>query len=139
MRGLVTLVYIALASALFGAVLMDVHYAWALRTNLSAEQIRPIFAAISDSMPLMLLMFLTLLAGVGAVAANWPSDRARWLFIASVLLLIAGPLLIPMLMPQVRTEVEANPAGTLLRLGLHALIVVLAVTGSRLRHRHTTH
>jgi hypothetical protein len=137
MRGLVTLVYIALASALFGAVLMDVHYAWALRTNLSADQIRPVFAAVSDSMPLMLLMFLTLLTGVGAVAANWPSARARWLFIASVALLVAGPLLIPILMPQVRTEVDANPAGTLLRLGMHALVVVLAVAGSRLRHRHT--
>jgi hypothetical protein len=137
MRGLVTLVYIALASALFGAVLMDIHYAWAMRVSLSPEQIRPIFAAVSDSMPLMLLMFLALLTGVGAVAANWGSSRARWFFMASVVLLISGPFLIPMLMPQVRTEVEANPAGTLLRLGMHALIVMLAVTGSRLRHRHT--
>jgi hypothetical protein len=138
-RGLITLVYIALASALFGAVLMDVHYAWALRTNLTAEQVRPIFAAVSDSAPLMLLMLLTLLTGAGAIAANWASSRARWLFIASVGLLVAGPFLIPMLMPRVRTGVEANPAGTLLRLGMHALIVALAVTGSRLRHRHTTH
>lgn len=122
------LVYSVLTALLLGAVLTDVTYAAVLRDVLTPEQKQHVYSIVSDSMPMMLTGFLSLLAGVTASLLAGGNRRARWLIGISVALLLGGNVLIPMLAPHLRLD-DTPGLGSLLRIALHALVVVLAVLG----------
>jgi hypothetical protein len=103
-----------------------------LRNVLTAEQKSGVYGLVSDSMPLMLTGFLALLAGVAAVLMSWANSRARWLLLASLVLLVGGNVIIPMLVPHIRVS-DSGGTGALLRALLHLLVVVLAALGARAR------
>jgi hypothetical protein len=113
---------------LFGAVLTDTTYAAVLRAVLTPEQKLHVYGIVSDSMPMMLVSLLSLVCGVVAAIMASGNRRARWMLGISVALLLAGNVLIPMLVPRVRVD-DSPGLGPLLRISLHALVVLLAVLG----------
>ncbi len=122
------LVYSVLVAILFGAVLTDLSYAAVLHGVLTPEQKQHVYGIVSDSMPMMLVTFLGLVSGVVAAVMAGRNRRARWTLGISVALLVGGNVLIPMLMPHVQLD-DAPGVGRLLRISLHALVVVLAALG----------
>ena len=122
------LFYSVLVSILFGAVLTDLTYAAVLHGVLTPDQKQHVYGIVSDSMPMMLVTFLGLISGVVATVMAGGNRRARWMLGISVALLLGGNVLIPMLVPHVRTD-DTPGLGRLLRISLHALVVVLAVMG----------
>ena len=54
--------------------------------------------------------------------------RVRWMLGISVALMVGGNVLIPLLLPHVRLD-DTPGLGRLLRILLHALVVLLAVLG----------
>lgn len=133
------LVYSVLTALLLGAVLTDVTYAAVLRDVLTPEQKQHVYSIVSDSMPMMLTGFLSLLSGVTASLLAGGNRRARWLIGISFALLLGGNVVIPMLAPHLRLD-DTPGLGSLLRIALHTLVMVLAVLGclswrtSSLRH-----
>jgi hypothetical protein len=122
------LCYSVLVSILLGAVLTDLTYAAVLHDTLTPEQKQHVYGFVSDSMPMMLVVFLSLVSGVVATVMAGRNRRARWMLGISVALLLGGNVLIPMMVPHVRLD-DAPGLGRLLRILLHALVVLLAVLG----------
>jgi hypothetical protein len=122
------LVYSALVSILLGAVLTDTTYAAVLYGVLTPEQKQHVYGIVSDSMPIMLVTLFSLVCGVVAAIMASGNKRARWMLGISVALLLGGNVLIPMLIPHVRVD-DSPGLGPLLRISLHALVVLLAVLG----------
>ena len=122
------LVYSVLVAILLGAVLTDTTYAAVLYGVLTPEQKQHVYGIVSDSMPMMLVTILSLVSGVVAIAMAGNNRRARWMLGISVALLLGGNVLIPMLVPHVRLD-DTPGVGRLLRISLHALVVLLAVLG----------
>ncbi len=123
-----TLVYSVLTAILFGAVLTDTTYAAALRSVLTPEQKQQVYGLVSDSMPMVLVSLLSLVCGAVATITAGRNRRARWTLGSSVVLLLVGNVLIPLLAPHVRLD-DSPGLGPLLRNVLHALVVLLAVLG----------
>jgi FtsH-binding integral membrane protein len=123
-----SLVYSVLTAVLLGAVLTDTTYAAVLRTVLTPEQKLHVYGIVSDSMPMMLVTLFSLVCGVVAAIMASGNKRARWMLGISVALLLGGNVLIPMLIPHVRVD-DSPGLGPLLRISLHALVVLLAVLG----------
>jgi hypothetical protein len=122
------LVYSVLMAILFGAVLTDATYAAVLYGVLTPEQKQHVYGIVSDSMPMMLVSFLALISGVVATVMAGRNRRARWMLGISVVLLVGGNILVPMLAPHVRLD-DTPGLGRLLRISLHAVEVLLAVLG----------
>ena len=106
----------------------DTTYAAALRNVLTPEQKQQVYRLVSDSMPMMLVTLFSLVCGVVAAIMASGNKRARWMLGISVALLLGGNVLIPMLVPHVRVD-DSPGLGPLLRICLHALVVLLAVLG----------
>jgi cytochrome bd-type quinol oxidase subunit 2 len=123
-----SLIYSVLTAILFGAVLTDTTYAAVLRSVLTPEQKQHVYGIVSDSMPMILVSLLGLACGVLATVMASGNRRARWMLGISVALLLLGNVLIPLLMPHVRVD-DSPGLGPLLRIALHALVVLLAVLG----------
>jgi hypothetical protein len=122
------LVYSVLVAILLGAVLTDTTYAAVLHGVLTPEQKQHVYGIVSDSMPMMLVTILSLVSGIVAIAMAGTNRSARAMLGISVALLLGGNVLIPMLVPHVRLD-DTPGLGRLLRISLHALVVLLAVLG----------
>jgi len=109
--------------AFFGAVLLDVVYAKAIRGALDSEKAAAIFSAASDF--LLIVLALTVLAAIGAIGSSWQSGLARNLFLASALFVIAE-ILVPIFL---RPLLIDSSAGLWVRLFLSASASVLGVLG----------
>lgn len=107
----------------FGAVLLDVVYARAVRSIIESEQAAPVFSSASDF--LLLVLALTVLAAIGAVGSSWQSGLARNLFLASGLFVMAE-LLAPIFLRPLLLEPNA---GLAVRLILSASASVLGILG----------
>lgn len=107
----------------FGAVLLDVVYAKAIRSILESEQAAPVFSTASDF--LLLVLALTVLAAIGAIGSSWQSGFARNLFLVSGLFVMAE-LLAPILL---RPLLLDSNAGLVVRLVLSASASVLGIFG----------
>ena len=120
------LLYSVLTAILLGAVLVDLNYAAALRNVLTPDQKLQVYGIVSDSMPNMLVAFFAVIAGMAGAILAGSNLRARWMLGISVVVLLAGNVVIPMLLPNVRVD-DSPGFGPLLRVSMHALVVVLAV------------
>jgi hypothetical protein len=127
---LVAGLYTWIASVFFGAVLLDIVYFNAASSALAPDETIMLFTEAADF--LLLILALTLLAGIGAVAAAWKVGSARNLFVASLLLVIAE-FLAPMLLFSIIEMAQASlgfNVGSWVRLTLSALASILAFLGS---------
>lgn len=121
--------YTWVVSTFFGVVLLDIVYAnLALRT-FTPSQTETVFSDVSDF--LLIIGGLTILAGLGAILSSWNSAAARYLFVASMVLLLAeflAPMLFFPLFESIRVNLGIN-IGPLFRLVGNALASLLAITG----------
>jgi hypothetical protein len=127
---LVAGLYTWIASVFFGAVLLDIVYFNTASSNLAPDETIMLFSEAADF--LLLILVLTLLAGMGAVAAAWKVAPSRNLFIASLLLVVAE-FLAPMLLFSIIEMAQASlgfNVGSWVRLTLSALASILAFLGS---------
>ncbi|MEO8307250.1 MAG: hypothetical protein ABI616_04335 [Pseudomonadota bacterium] len=122
------LFYSVLVAILFGAILTDVTYAAVLHGVLTPDQKQHVYGMVSDSMPMILVILLSLISGVVATVMAGSNRRARWMLGISVALLVSGNVLIPILVPHVRLD-DSPGLGRLLRIAIHAVAVLLAVLG----------
>jgi len=117
------------ASVFFGAVLLDIVYFNAASSALAPAETLMLFSEAADF--LLLILALTLLAGMVAVGAAWKVRPARNLFIASLLLVVAE-FLAPMLFFSIIETAQASlgfNVGSWVRLTLSALPPILAFLG----------
>jgi len=117
------------ASVFFGAVLLDIVYFNAASSSLAPAETLMLFSEAADF--LLLILALTLLAGMVAVGAAWKVRPARNLFIASLLLVVAE-FLAPMLFFSIIETAQASlgfNVGSWVRLTLSALPPILAFLG----------
>ena len=117
------------ASVFFGAVLLDIVYFNAASSSLAPAETLMLFSEAADF--LLLILALTLLAGMVAVGAAWKVRPARSLFIASLLLVVAE-FLAPMLFFSIIETAQASLGfnmGSWVRLTLSALPPILAFLG----------
>jgi len=117
------------ASIFFGAVLLDIVYFNAASSALAPAETLMLFSEAADF--LLLILALTLLAGMVAVGAAWKVRPARNLFIASLLLVVAE-FLAPMLFFSIIETAQASlgfNVGSWVRLTLSALPPILAFLG----------
>ena len=117
------------ASIFFGAVLLDIVYFNAASSALAPAETLMLFSEAADF--LLLILALTLLAGMVAVGAAWKVRPARNLFIASLLLVVAE-FLVPMLFFSIIETAQASlgfNVGSWVRLTLSALPPILAFLG----------
>lgn len=117
------------ASVFFGAVLLDIVYFNAASSSLAPAETLMLFSEAADF--LLLILALTLLAGMVAVGATWKVVPARNLFIASLLLVVAE-FLAPMLFFSIIETAQASlgfNVGSWVRLTLSALPPILAFLG----------
>ena len=117
------------ASVFFGAVLLDIVYFNAASSSLAPAETLMLFSEAADF--LLLILALTLLAGMVAVGAEWKVRPARNLFIASLLLVVAE-FLAPMLFFSIIETAQASlgfNVGSWVRLTLSALPPILAFLG----------
>jgi hypothetical protein len=98
-----SLLFSVLTAILFGAVLTDVTYAAVLRDVLT-----PVLVGVA-----------------GAILAG-PNRRARWMLGLGVAILVGGNVIAPMVVENLRVD-DSPGLGPLLRILLHAAVVVLAV------------
>jgi len=121
--------YTWIASVFFGAVLLDIVYFNAASSSLAPAETLMLFSEAADF--LLLILALTLLAGMVAVGAAWKVRPARNLFIASLLLVVAE-FLAPMLFFSIIETAQASlgfNVGSWVRLTLSALPPILAFLG----------
>jgi hypothetical protein len=101
--------YTWLVTTFFGAVMLDVVYFGGGR-QLTAENAE----MVSNGADFLLLLGgLTVLAGLVAVISTWGQRAARWLFLASLgilLLEFIAPLLLGGVMESIRAAVGVDPA-----------------------------
>jgi hypothetical protein len=117
------------ASVFFGAVLLDIVYFNAASSALKPSETIKLFSEAADF--LLLILALTLLAGIVTVVATWKVGHARNLFIAS-LLLVTAEFLAPMLLFSIIEMAQASlgfNVGSWVRLTLSALPPILAFLG----------
>ena len=117
------------ASVFFGAVLLDIVYFNAASSALAPAETLMLFSEAADF--LLLILALTLLAGMVAVGGAWKVRPARNLFIASLLLVVAE-FLAPMLFFSIIETAQASlgfNVGSWVRLTLSALPPILAFLG----------
>jgi len=115
--------YCWVVTALFGATLLDVVYARAIRGAFDPAQAATLFSRAADF--LLLLVALGVLAAIGAIGGAWQSSLARSLLLASALLLV-GEVLAPIVL---RPFVLAPGAGAWVRLLLGASASALSLLG----------
>ena len=121
-----SLLYSVLVAILLGAVLVDVNYAATLRSILTPDQKLQVYGTVSDSMSTIAVAFLAVIAGLAGAILAGSNRRARWMLGISVVLLVAGIVAIPMLLPNARVD-DSPGLGTMARVTLHLLVVLLAV------------
>jgi hypothetical protein len=121
-----SLLFSVLTAILFGAVLTDVTYAAVLRDVLTPDQKIHVYGTVSDSMPMMLVAFGSVLVGVAGAILAGPNRRARWMLGLGVAILVGGNVIAPMVVENLRVD-DSPGLGPLLRILLHAAVVVLAV------------
>jgi hypothetical protein len=117
------------ASVFFGAVLLDIVYFNAASNSLAPAETIMLFSEVADF--LLLILALTLLAGMVAVGAAWKVRPARNLFIASLLLVVAE-FMVPMLFFSIIEIAQASlgfNVGSWVRLTLSVLPPILAFLG----------
>jgi hypothetical protein len=112
--------YTWIVTVFFGAVLFDTAYSKLIPEASAA------FSEISDF--LLLIGFVTVLAGVGAIASSWKLSGARNFFIAS-LVIILFEFLIPVFLSQLIQDTQASGLGTLFRIILNGMASMLAMLG----------
>jgi hypothetical protein len=112
--------YAWLAAMFFGAIVFDIAY----------SRFAPYrAAAFSDAADFLLLIgFVTFLAGLFAIAFSWKSKFARTLFIAS-LLAFSFEIIIPIFFSQLFANVQINDVGPWLRITPVGLASILAFFG----------
>jgi hypothetical protein len=113
--------YAWLAAVLLGAILLDA--TWAAGAGEAGGEAGDLLLGITG---------LTIVAGIGAVAASW-TERAPWLFLVS-LLLVVGELLAPALFSQLVPDAQSATGvriGPWIRLGGIWSASVLALLGLR--------
>jgi hypothetical protein len=115
----------------FGAVLLDI---------VDATQVpRSSAAVLAEGSDLLLgLASLTVLAGIGAIAASWEWKPARYLVVASLVVVVAA-VLTPAVLSDVIQEAERAlgvRVGPWVRLGAGGLASILAFVGLRESWRH---
>ncbi len=121
--------YTGTASVFLGAVLLDIVYFNAASSALAPAETIMLFSEAADF--LLLILALTLLAGMVVVGAAWKVTPARNLFIASLLLVIAEflvPMLLFAIIEMARASLGFN-VGSWVRLALSALPPILAFLG----------
>jgi hypothetical protein len=126
---LLAALYTWIASVFFGAVLLDIVYFNAASRTVAPDETIRLFSEAADV--LLLVLALSLLAGVAAIAAAWKEGLARNLFIASFLLVIAqflAPVLLIDVIEAARASLGFN-AGPWVRLTLNGLASLLAFLG----------
>ena len=79
--------YAWIMAIFFGAVLLDVYYSNLVRDLPGTAGVAYVFSNVSDF--LLGIGFLTVIAGVGAIAFSWNSQGTRYWFIASLIVLFA--------------------------------------------------
>lgn len=117
------------ASVFLGAVLLDIVYFNAASRTIAPAETIMLFSEAADF--LLLILALTLLAGMVAVASAWKVGPVRNLFIASLLLVVAE-FLAPMLFFATIEFAQASlgfNVGSWVRLILSALASILAFLG----------
>ena len=110
----------------FGAVLLDVAYANQVPGNSAVVP-----AEVSDF--LLGVACLTVLAGIGAIAAAWGWTPARYLLVASLVVVVVS-LLTPALLSGIIRDAEGAlgvRVGPWVRLGEAGLPSILAFVGLR--------
>ena len=115
----------------FGAVLLDVVYAAQFPSDATVVP-----AEVSDF--LLGVAALTVLAGIGAIAASWGWKPARYLLVASLLVVVVG-LLTPALLSGLARDAESALGvriGPWVRLGECGLASILAFIGLWESWRH---
>jgi hypothetical protein len=130
-RSLLVGFYGWVVTAYFGAVLLDTVYANAIRHVLDPSEAATIFSKASDF--LLLVVAITALAALGAIGSSWQSTRVRNLFVASVLLVMADPL-VPIVFRPLLLE---SDAGRWVRLLLSASASVLGLLGLQRFYRRS--
>jgi hypothetical protein len=121
--------YTGTASFFFGAVLLDIVYFNAASSSFAPAETIMLFSEAADF--LLLILALTLLAGMVAVVATWKVTPARNLFIASLLLIVAefvAPMLFFSSIEMAQASLGFN-VGSWVRLTLSALPPILAFLG----------
>jgi hypothetical protein len=108
-------------TAYFGAVLLDTVYAKAIRQVVDPAGAATVLSEASDF--LLLVVAMTALAASGAISSSWQSTRVRNLLVASVLLVIADPV-VPIVLRPLLLE---SHAGRWVRLLLSASASVLGL------------
>jgi hypothetical protein len=126
---LLAALYTWTASVFFGAVLLDIVYFNAASNTIAPADTIKLYMEAADF--LLLILGLTLLAGMVAVGAVWKLATARNLFLAS-LLLLAAEFLAPVLLFDIIDAARASlgfDVGSWVRLTLSALPPILAFLG----------
>jgi hypothetical protein len=126
---LLAALYTWTASVFFGAVLLDIVYFNAASSTIAPADTIKLYMEAADF--LLLILALTLLAGMVAVGAAWKVAPARNLFIASLLLVVAeflSPVLFFDVIEAMRVSLGFD-AGSWVRLILSALPPILAFLG----------
>jgi hypothetical protein len=70
--------YAWISAVFLGAILLDIVYSNSLTDFLGVSERTALFSAVSDF--LLLIGFLVVLAGAGAIVASWKSPVARYFF-----------------------------------------------------------
>lgn len=109
--------------AFFGADLLDIVYARAIRGAVDPAQAAAVFAKASDF--LLLVVGLSVLASLGAIGTSWGASLPRSLFLASAVLIL-GELLAPVVL---RPLALGPGAGAWVRFLLSASASVLGLLG----------
>ena len=123
---LVTGLYAWMASALFGAILLDIVYFQVVSADPNISNITALLSRGADF--LLLLCNLTLLFGLAAIGFAWRNATARNLLIAS-LCCVAAELFIPLLFGSLLVKVQASTGlqiGTWIRIGGSTMSAILA-------------
>jgi hypothetical protein len=118
-RTLVVGLYAWLVAVSFGLAWLDITYARLLPDAADA------FSEVADF--LLFVMFVTTLAGIGAVGLSWKIRVARNLLAASLLIVLVAPFVaLAILSPEAR---ESSAAGSIVRLSISGVASVLAFAG----------
>ena len=133
-RPLIAGFYAWMSALFFGGVLLDIVYSGLLRHSFNNSETALIFSTISDIF--LKIVFVTLLAALGAIVVSWNSPSARNLFLAS-LLFFSFEFLIPVFFSRFIQNAQGLNIGPWLRILPTGTASILAFAGfhSNLRQR----
>jgi glucose dehydrogenase len=118
-RALVVGLYAWLVAVSFGLAWLDIQYARLLPDAAEA------FREVADV--LLFVMFVTTLAGIGAVGLSWNTRVPRDLLAASLVIVLVAPFVaLLVLSPEAR---ESSATGSVVRLSISGAASVLAFAG----------